>query len=190
MNVRLPPGRRVALTVVLALLMTSGLARFVSASLDVGDTAPISGPPSLLCPPSEEVADLLRQIEARGRDLDAREDSIALREQDIRVAGQEIRASMARLDEARAALEARMYASDAAADEDVARLVTVYEGMKPREAAALFEAMESAFAAGFLSRMRPERAAAVLSRMDSDKAYALSAVIAGRNADAAREGDG
>ena len=72
--------------------------------------------------------------------------------------------------------------ADAAAETDLAHLTTVYEAMKPRDAAVLFDAMASDFAAGFLGRMRPESAGAVLAGMTPDKAYAVSAILAGRNA--------
>jgi flagellar motility protein MotE (MotC chaperone) len=80
-----------------------------------------------------------------------------------------------------------MALSDSAADDDVARLVTVYEGMKPKDAAQLFEAMDPPFAAGFLARMAPEAAAAIFSNLPPGPAYALSVEMAGRNANAARE---
>jgi flagellar motility protein MotE (MotC chaperone) len=184
------PMRRLAGIAILSLLILSGLGRVVSASLGA-ETAEADPPVAdLLCPPSEEVADLLRHVAARDAELDEREVAVSLREQDIRIAEQEVRAALAELRDARDALAARMAASDAASEEDVERLVSVYEGMKPKEAAALFEAMEARFAAGFLARMRAETASAIFSQMDPDAAYALSAIIAGRNADAAREQDG
>jgi flagellar motility protein MotE (MotC chaperone) len=181
--------RRIGLVVLLALLLSSALGRVVSASLSTAtdrQDEPEAQTEALLCPPSREIEDLLSQIASRDAALDAREGVLARREQDLRIARQEIRGAMTRLDEARAALESRMALSDTAAEEDVTRLVAVYEGMKPREAAALFEAMEAGFAAGFLARMRPERASEVFSNMAPDWAYAVSAIIAGRNADAAR----
>ncbi len=59
--------------------------------------------------------------------------------------------------------------------------------MKPKDAAVLFEAMDAGFAAGFLSRMRAEAASALFSNLSPEKAYALSAIMAGRNANAATE---
>ncbi|WP_371156237.1 MotE family protein [Jannaschia sp. 2305UL9-9] len=177
---------------VIVLLTLSALSRIVSASLsDDGDAAQedmhlVSS--ELLCPPSQEVGNLLRQIAQRDAELEEREAAIALREQDMRVARQEIGASLAALTEAEARLEARMYQSDQASETDIARLTEVYEGMKPKEAAILFEAMEAGFASGFLARMRPDAASAVFSNLSPEKAYALSVVMAGRNASAATGG--
>lgn len=185
--------RRLTVAAILTVLLLSGLARIVSAglsSLPEEEDAPPPSTAELLCPPSSEVADLLRHIAARDAELESRERAVALREQDARIAREEIRASIEELDAASARLESRMYASDTASEEDVARLVAVYEGMKSKDAAALFETMESGFAAGFLARMKPEAAAAILSNLTPEKAYALSVWIAGRNADAAREEEG
>ena len=70
-----------------------------------------------------------------------------------------------------------------AAEDDLARLTSVYENMKPKTAAALFEEMAPDFAAGFVSRMRPDAAAAVLAGMTPRAAYSISTILAGRNAE-------
>jgi flagellar motility protein MotE (MotC chaperone) len=72
--------------------------------------------------------------------------------------------------------------ADQAADADVTRLVTMYENMKPKEAAPLFEVMAPDFAAGFLARMRPDAAASVLAGLNPKTAYTISVIMAGRNA--------
>jgi flagellar motility protein MotE (MotC chaperone) len=56
--------------------------------------------------------------------------------------------------------------------------------MKPKEAAEIFETMDVSFAAGFLNRMRPDAAAGILSNVETTTAYAISVVMAGRNAGA------
>ncbi|WGH80169.1 MotE family protein [Jannaschia ovalis] len=181
--------RRLSLTGLLALLLVSAVARVVSAGLaslpeDAPDRADAA---ELLCPPSGEVGDLLDQISARAGTLETREAEIALRERDVELARQEVMAALDSLTAAEAALEARMFSSAEASEADITRLVSVYEGMKPKDAALLFETMSPDFAAGFLARMRPDAAAGVFSSLTPDTAYALSVIMAGRNANAARE---
>lgn len=184
--------KKLLFTIIVGLLTISALSRIVSASL--------SGPPQseeeeeihlvsseLLCPPSQEVSNLLRQIAHRDAELTKRETAVALREQDMQVARQEISASLLEMADAESRLESRMYQSDQASETDLARLTEVYEGMKPKEAAVLFEAMEPDFASGFLARMRADAASAIFSNLSPEKAYALSVVMAGRNAFAATE---
>ncbi len=71
--------------------------------------------------------------------------------------------------------------ADKAAERDIDRMTTVYENMKPAEAAKIFERMDVAFAAGLLARVRPEIAAQVLAAMNADSAYAVTLTIASRN---------
>ena len=79
-------------------------------------------------------------------------------------------------------LEQTLALADQAAERDIARMTTVYENMKPADAARIFERMDVAFAAGLLSRMRPDLAAEVLTGMTADSAYAVTLTIASRNA--------
>ena len=72
--------------------------------------------------------------------------------------------------------------ADQAAERDLARMTTVYENMKPPEAAKIFETMDVGFAAGLLARMRPDVAAQVLTGMKPETAYAVTLTIASRNA--------
>ncbi|MFO6464905.1 MotE family protein [Jannaschia sp. KMU-145] len=183
--------KRVSLTLLIGVLAISFVTRIVSAGLAV---LPDDGPDEhavtqgLLCPPSTEVRELLDRLAERGADIDAREAAVALREQDVAVALDEVVAMLDDLATAEARLAARMQQSSEASAEDVARLVSVYEGMKPKDAAILFEAMAPDFAAGFLARMRPASASAIFTSLAPDTAYALSVIMAGRNANAATEG--
>ena len=89
---------------------------------------------------------------------------------------------MAELVAAEARLKATLALADGAAEDDLLRLTTVYETMKPKDASALFAAMDAEFAAGFLGRMKPDAAAAILAGMQPEAAYAVSILLAGRNA--------
>jgi flagellar motility protein MotE (MotC chaperone) len=121
----------------------------------------------------------LRTREARLAEQEARAASDA---QTLAVARSEIDRRIAALEAAEQKLAATIAVADQAAEKDVARLVAVYESMKPKDAARLFGEMEPDFAAGFLARMRPEAAAAVMTGLDPARAYAISVVLAGRNA--------
>lgn len=125
---------------------------------------------------------MFEDLKLRETKLRRREDSIAAREQAVALAGQEVERRIAALQKAEEKLAATIEQADKAAETDVARLVAVYERMKPKDAAALFAEMEPDFAAGFLTRMRPEAAAAVMAGLDPKVAYAISVHFAGRNA--------
>lgn len=185
--------RRMSITTVVVLLALSGLTRIVSASLSatpVTEATPASAPMAQISDVStgsREVTMLIHDLMRQQDAIEAREKDLALREQDIAIARQEVGDALEDLAAAEARLMARMQMSSTAADTDINQLVRVYEGMKPKDAAILFEEMEAGFAAGFLSRMNADAASALFSNLSPEKAYALSVIMAGRNANAARE---
>ena len=182
---RFVPG---ALTLVALFLATSGVGRLASVGMAAAEAKGEGGgaqPASAPSPALEEIAPtlavLLAEAEERHAALDARERKLDEIEATLQDARSQIAADLARLTEAEAALRDRIASADTAAEDDVARLTTVYENMAPDIAASLFALMEPRFAAGFLGRMRPDAAAEILAGLDTEKAYAISVVLAGRN---------
>lgn len=155
------------------LAIASGFANAVSDAQPPGDEA---------CPQSPDIAEVLALLETREVVVSEREVAVADRIQALSVAEAQISRNMAALEEAEASLEATMALASTAAEEDLLRLTTVYENMKPKEAAPLFSAMDPQFAAGFLGRMRPAAAAAIMAKLDPEAAYSISVLLAGRNA--------
>ncbi len=178
-------GPRV-LVIVAGLLVASAAVRLGDgvgrARAATGAAVPASVDAAQICAPGETPAALLQAIRDRTSALDARESAVGDREKAVGVAGAEIDRKLAALVAAEEKLARTVKIADAAAGEDVARLVSVYEKMKPKEAAPLFAEMAPDFAAGFLARMRPDAAAAILAGLDPKAAYTISVVLAGRNA--------
>lgn len=136
------------------------------------------------CVSDAGATDLLRALQERERKLTEREGILADRTQALDLADKRIQERLTTLVAAEKDLARTVAIADSAADNDVAKLVTVYENMKPKQAAPLFAAMAPDFAAGFLGRMRPDASAAILANLDPTAAYSISAVMAGRNAGA------
>jgi flagellar motility protein MotE (MotC chaperone) len=125
---------------------------------------------------------LLEAIRQREVQLAAEEKRLADRKQTLGVAEAKLAEQLAAFEKARANLEQTLALADQAAERDLARMTTVYENMKPVEAAKIFETMDVGFAAGLLARMRPDVAAQVLTGMKPETAYAVTLTIASRNA--------
>ena len=136
------------------------------------------------CTADPGTAALLTAIRDRNDVLDRREARIADRESAVELAQVAIEGRLAALVAAEEELARTLTMADSAAEEDVTRLVAVYENMKPKDAIPVFAEMDPDFAAGFLGRMRADAAAAVLSGLDPKVAYTISAILAGRNANA------
>ncbi len=189
MRLKRPRIARNSLTVIAMLLTASGVIRFGGgpaaaigrelASLD----APAISPSLENCETPEDVALALQSLREREQRLGKRQAEIEERMALLAEAEAAVNETLAELEAAEAELNSTLTVASTAAEDDLARLTTVYETMKAQDAAALFAEMDPQFAAGFVGRMRPDAAAAVLAGLDPQAAYTISVVLAARNAD-------
>ncbi|WP_299295676.1 hypothetical protein [uncultured Tateyamaria sp.] len=133
---------------------------------------------------TQQVQSLLEALQDREQAVKKKEMALEMRAKALEVTQIEVERRMDALQQTEKQLRSTLALAQTAAEDDLARLTTVYESMKPKDAAALFGAMEPEFAAGFLARMRPDAAAKVMSGLDPQVAYSISAILAGRNAKA------
>lgn len=179
---------RGTLTIIVALLLASGILRLglvPSEAFAIGtadEFAPEMAETDMTCGPGDLPAALMQALRAREERVMAREAQLADRLQALALAEAEIEEQLVALAEAEASLEAVLTIAEFAAQDDLDRLTTVYENMKPQDAAALFAQMEPAFSAGFMGRMNPTSAAAIMTNLQPEQAYLISVVLAGRNA--------
>ncbi|MBY5933634.1 hypothetical protein KUV51_11540 [Tateyamaria omphalii] len=166
---------------------TSANSALAEVDLAEGFSLPLSTVSASATPQvSDEVniQSLLDALRAREKNVVKREGVLAARSKALDVAQIEIERRLEALEDAEQRLRATLSIAQTAAEDDLTRLTAVYENMKPKDAAALFEAMEPAFAAGFMGRMEPTVAAKILAGLDPQVAYSISAILAGRNAQA------
>ncbi len=177
------------LHIVAGLLLASAVVRLVAeAGPALADEGAVVDEGAELAKEEMVVADdLLTAFKARENRLIEREAQLRDRMQALRVAEVEIQEKLDALIAAEASLSATIALAESASETDLARLTTVYENMKPKEAAALFEEMSPPFAAGFLGMMRPDAAAAIMTLLEPETAYSFSVVLAGRNANTPTE---
>ena len=136
------------------------------------------------------VSTALAAIEGRAEALDAREAAIAERQSQLEAAERLIAARLEELAAAEERLDALLSVADSAAASDVDQLISFYEAMSSEDAAELFTEMDPNFAAGFLARMRPESGAGIMAELEPEQAYAISVILATRNADVPRSSMG
>lgn len=175
------------LLVISSLLLISGVTRLVIGIGPAIAFAEEQTPPMQdveIAEPAIEIEPLLEALMSRETRIEAREVAIDDRLRALALAEAELSERLGELQEAEASLTAALTLSETANDNDIARLTAVYENMKPADAAGLFEQMAPDFASGFLIRMAPEAAAPILAGLDPQTAYSISAIIAGRNANA------
>lgn len=137
---------------------------------------------------SKDVIDeLLNQIANRSKELDDREAALRDREAKLDIAEKVITQNLDRLSQAERSLKETIAKVDGASESDLDQLTRMYASMKPKVASQLFEQMTPEFAAGFLARMPADAAGGIMSGLPPDQAYAISVVLAGRNANAPKE---
>ncbi|MBY0331021.1 MAG: hypothetical protein K2X49_10150, partial [Acetobacteraceae bacterium] len=121
---------------------------------------------------------LLESLRARRLEIDRREQAVVERE--VLQAAAERR--LTERVEGLAALQARLEAVDQARGEREEagwrQMVKLYEGMRPRDAAAIFDDLEMPVLVQILGRMGERKAAPVLGAMRPDRARLLTAELA------------
>lgn len=204
-----PAGRGSVLVIAMLLLSSSSIRLLTSANSALAQDSQLPTAP-MPAPPKTDKASATAEAQTQGGDtgnfgniadrgemsalisaLTEREANVAKREQQLEmrmralsIADAEIEKRLQSLTDTEQALRATLSLADEASEKDILRLTTVYESMKPKDAATLFEEMEPNFAAGFLGRMRPELAAQVMAGLSPPVAYSISVILAGRNANA------
>jgi len=183
-------GRSYVLILLATMFFAAGLSRLGLGVAEViaGETfADAAEAAPLPLPHADDPGDLFAALQARRAELDAFEAAIEARAQTLRDAEVELQRSMEQLLAAETRLAATLRITATAAEDDLAHLTSVFESMKPPQAAALFSQMDTEFAAGFVSRLRPDFAGEVMSALDPLIAYGISAVLAGRHARTPRQ---
>lgn len=125
---------------------------------------------------------LLERLQERREQLDARERELNLREAMIKAAEKKLEGQ----GEAKASPEGKPAAVAAAErknDADAARfksVITMYETMKPKDAAKIFDRLDIRVLIDVASQMKPQQMAAILAQMSPEAAERLTVELASR----------
>lgn len=128
--------------------------------------------------PSEAERRVLLDLRKRHDELDARAAAMRTQESVLAAAGQKLDERVSELK----ALQARLEQLDAERrqreDKGWQGLVTVYEKMKPRDAARIFDDLDMPVLIKLVDRMKEAKAAAILAAMRPDKARETTTELA------------
>ncbi len=178
-------GTSSVLLLLAGLLLVAGMSRLGLGVADVFAAEPMSegnsGQPAAAAEPPDP-GDLLAALLAREAEILAAEEALAARTAQLRAAEAALALQLSELEASEARLAATLRMTETAAEDDLQRLTSVFENMKPQQAADLFAQMDTEFAAGFIARLRPDFAGEIMAGLDPLAAYAITAVIAGRHA--------
>ncbi len=126
--------------------------------------------------------ELIESLEAASESIRKKEIELESKEELIRQQQRDLAQQIKDLEEAEVRLRSTLGIADKAFETDISKLVGMYEKMNSVDSARLFEAMDPQLASGFISQMNPAASAEILSLMQTETAYAITAIIAGRNA--------
>jgi len=134
-----------------------------------GGAAPTGAERAIL----ERLAERRQQLEARARELDIREGL-------IQAAEKRMDGKIAELKDIEAHITAATEAKNNAEAARFKGLVTMYESMKPRDAAKIFDRLEIGVLLEVASQINPRRMADILAQMTADTAERLTVELANR----------
>ncbi|MDZ4382336.1 MAG: hypothetical protein U0942_13450 [Parvibaculum sp.] len=121
---------------------------------------------------------VLQSLASRRKELDTRAGELDTREQLLAAAENRVEERIAELKEIEARINERIGAEDEANEARIAGLVSMYETMKPKDAARIFERLDMGVLLDVVMRMQPRKMSAVLAAMDPVVAQDLTVELA------------
>jgi len=142
--------------------------------------APAATTPAPVPPAADQVAEraVLEALRARRADIEAREAALAQREMLIAAAERRLADRLDELGALRQRLEAESRQRDERTEQGWRQMVRLYEGMRPRDAAAIFDELDMQVLIQVVDRMREARAAPVLAAMRPERARLVTTELA------------
>ncbi|MFQ5625773.1 MAG: flagellar protein FlbB [Methyloligellaceae bacterium] len=124
---------------------------------------------------------VLQGLVSRRKVLDQRERELGLRENLLKAAEQRVEARINELKAIESRIETNFKKHDDNRNAQYQRLVTMYSGMKPKDAARIFDRLELNVLVDLVSRMKPRIMSAILAAMAPAAVERLTLEIANRS---------
>lgn len=130
--------------------------------------------------PSGAERRILERLQQRRQELDARSRSLDIRESLVKAAEQRIDAHLTEIKEIEARIKAETIQKDQADAARMKGLVTMYENMKPRDAAKIFDALDMEVLIRVASQINPRVMADIMAQMSPEMAERLTVALASK----------
>jgi flagellar motility protein MotE (MotC chaperone) len=128
---------------------------------------------------SQEELSFFNKLGERKRELDLREAELNKLEEELQKQRVELGEKLNQLEAMRSQIAQTLKSRVDNDQQKVSKLVEVYSGMKPSQAAKVMETINEELAVQVLDRMKKKSAADILNVMNADKAQRLSETLAG-----------
>ena len=141
-----------------------------------GDAPPmLGGDPTLF---TQEEIDLLQNLSVRRSELDRKEQRLDERERLLAAAEARIDAKIEEMKSLKTAIEDLVATKEEQESDRIKKLISVYEKMKPKDAARIWNDLDMEILLQVALGMREANTAAVLAEMSPDRARALTTELA------------
>jgi len=140
-----------------------------------GTPIPVDGHPLT---PAERA--ILERLQERRQELEARARELDLRENLIKAAEKRLEARVAELKDAEARINESMNQKDEAEQARFKGIVTMYENMKPKDAAKIFDRLDIKVLLDVAAQINPRRMSDILAQMSPEGAERLTVELARR----------
>ena len=161
-----------------------------------GNAAKPTLPPSGTVIPTDGVAlpsgaerAILERLQQRREELDTRAHELDIRESLIQGAEKRMDAKLAELKQVEAQIKAATQQKDDAEKAQLKGLVTMYENMKPRDAAKIFDGLDANVLIEVAAAINPRTMADIVAQMSPDVAQRLTVELADKAQHQPKDGD-
>jgi flagellar motility protein MotE (MotC chaperone) len=147
------------------------------AKLEIGGAAyPLE--PGKMNSPGERA--VLERLQDRRQELDARTKDLEMRESLLKAAESRVEAKIGELKDMENRVKAAMGARDKAEADRFKSIVSMYENMKPKDAARIFDRLDMKILVDVATQMNSRKMSDVLAQMTSESAERLTVELANR----------
>ncbi|KZM47648.1 hypothetical protein [Labrenzia sp. OB1] len=122
---------------------------------------------------------VLESLGKRRESLQQQEGQLDLREKLLQATEERIQKQVDELKQLEQRIEAAVGEKEKQEREEIAGLVTMYESMKPKDAARIFDRLSLPILLKVVRQMKPRKMADILARMSGESAEKLTVAIAG-----------
>jgi flagellar motility protein MotE (MotC chaperone) len=123
---------------------------------------------------------ILERLSDRRQQLDARSEELEMRENLLKAAEKRVEAKVAELKELEAKVKSALEQRDQNELKRFKSIVSMYEGMKPKDAARIFDRLDLKILVEVSTQMKPATMSAVLAQMTPETAERLTVELAHR----------
>lgn len=125
--------------------------------------------------------EMMANLNERRQMIEEKEKELAQREALLKAGNEEINKKVEELTAIRNEIESLLKKQNAQEDADTSRLVKIYEGMKPKDAARIFNQLDMDVLLSVVTKMSERKSSAIISAMDPDKARSLTLFLSEQN---------